>query len=214
VTNQSEPRGTFSDISNISDIAGIDEAGRGPLAGPVVAAAVLLDPKNPIEGLADSKILDEPARERLYQKIRQKALGVGVARVEAQRIDAINILQATLEAMARALRNLERGLGKKVMGALVDGNKVPPLPARVRAEAIVRGDSLVPAIMAASIVAKVTRDRRMRREDHRHPGYGFSRHKGYGTAAHLAALDTLGPSPIHRLTFAPVRRAFERGQGG
>jgi ribonuclease HII len=187
-------------------IAGVDEAGRGPLAGPVVVAAVILDPDRPIEGLADSKTLAEAARERLSDAIVACALAHAVVVVEAAEIDRLNILQATLAGMARALRGLDPAAGH----ALVDGNRLPkdlPCPAT----AIVDGDALEPAISAASILAKVARDRLMLALDTRHPGYGFAAHKGYPTPEHLAALQRLGPCPEHRRSFAPVRRLLAPG---
>ena len=179
-------------------VAGVDEAGRGPLAGPVVAAAVILDELKPIEGLADSKRLTARKREQLYDEIRAKALCFSVAQASVQEIDALNILQATLLAMRRAVEGL-RLIPKLV---LVDGNRLPVLP--MRAEAIVKGDDLVPAISAASILAKVTRDRWCHEVDTLYPVYGFARHKGYGTAVHLAALQTHGACPEHRTSFRPV----------
>ena len=190
-------------------VAGVDEAGRGPLAGPVVVAAVILDPARPIEGLADSKVLAEPARERLSDLIVARALAHAVVVVEAAEIDRLNILQATLAGMSRALRGLDPAAGH----ALVDGNRLPkdlPCPAT----ALVDGDALEPAISAASILAKVARDRLMRALDARHPGYGFALHKGYPTPDHLAALARLGPSPEHRRSFAPVRRLLAPGLFG
>jgi len=188
-------------------VAGVDEAGRGPLAGPVVAAAVILDPARPIEGLADSKVLSARARLRLEPLIRERALAWSVASSDREEIDTLNILQATLLAMSRAVRMLE----VRPSHVRVDGNRAPRLddPA-CTVETVIRGDATVRAISAASILAKVHRDRLMVTLDDSHPGYGFSAHKGYGTAAHLAALRRLGPSPQHRLSFAPVRAAMER----
>lgn len=183
-------------------IAGVDEAGRGPLAGPVVAAAVILDERSPIKGLADSKVLTALKRERLYDEIRAKALCCSVAMASVEEIDRLNILQATMLAMQRAVN----GLRLKPTKVLVDGNRLPSL--NVLAEAIVSGDALVPAISAASILAKVTRDRLLEAMHEQYPGYGFDRHKGYGTAMHLKALETLGPLAEHRRTFAPVARAW------
>lgn len=182
-------------------IAGVDEAGRGPLAGPVVAAAVILDDLKPIKGLADSKELTAKRREKLYDEIRAKALCCSIAQASVEEIDRLNILHATMLAMQRAVA----GLRLKPAKVLVDGNRLPPLD--VLAEAIVSGDALVPAISAASILAKVTRDRMLDELDQRHPAYGFARHKGYGTAQHLQALLTHGPLPEHRRSFAPVARA-------
>jgi ribonuclease HII len=182
-------------------VAGVDEAGRGPLVGPVVAAAVILDPRHPIAGLADSKTLSPAKRERLFHEIRAKALCCSVAEASAQEIDALNILQATLLAMQRAVAGLR--LPPKLV--LVDGNRLPVLP--MRADAIVKGDSKVAAISAASIVAKVHRDQLCVALDALYPVYGFSKHKGYGTAEHLAALALHGPCPEHRISFRPVAQA-------
>ncbi len=184
-------------------IVGVDEVGRGPLAGPVVAAAVILDPNNPIEGLADSKKLTEKRREVLFDEIKQKALAWSIARAEPQEIDEINILQASLLAMSRAVA----GLPTKPDHALVDGNKLPKLDCT--AEAIVKGDSKIPAISAASILAKVARDREMAEMDEVYPGYNFAKHSGYPTKAHIAALQERGISPIHRLSFGPVKRLLD-----
>ncbi len=182
-------------------VAGVDEAGRGPLAGPVVAAAVILDDLNPIAGLADSKKLTPLRRERLYDEIRAKALCCSIAEASVEEIDRLNILQATLLAMRRAVL----GLRLKPTKVLVDGNRLPVLD--VLAEAIVRGDATVPAISAASILAKVHRDRWCAELDTQFPQYGFASHKGYGTAVHLAALQAHGACPQHRRSFAPVRQA-------
>lgn len=182
-------------------MAGVDEAGRGPLAGPVVAAAVILDDEHPIAGLADSKAISEKKRERLFDEIRAKALCCCIAEATVEEIDRLNILQATLLAMRRAVE----GLRLKPAKVLVDGNRLPIL--RMPAEAIVKGDAKVPAISAASILAKVHRDRLCQTMHEQYPGYGFATHKGYGTQEHLTALRSLGPSPWHRLSFAPVREA-------
>ena len=179
-------------------MAGVDEAGRGPLAGPVVAAAVMLDELHPIKGLADSKKLTALRRERLFDEIRAKALCCSVAHASVEEIDELNILQATLLAMRRAVQ----GLRLKPQLVLADGNRLPVLD--MRAQAIVQGDALVPAISAASILAKVTRDRWCADYDQQFPQYGFAKHKGYGTAEHLLALRTHGASPQHRKTFRPV----------
>ena len=183
-------------------VAGVDEAGRGPLAGPVVAAAVILDDLKPIAGLNDSKKLTEKRREKLYDEILAKALCCSIAEASVQEIDTLNILQATLLAMRRAVD----GLRLKPVKVLVDGNRLPVL--EVRAEAIVQGDALVPAISAASILAKVHRDRLCAQLHAQYPQYGFDRHKGYGTAEHLLALTEHGPSPWHRTSFAPVARSI------
>jgi ribonuclease HII len=182
-------------------VAGVDEAGRGPLVGPVVAAAVILDPRKPIAGLADSKMLSPRKRERLFHEILAKALCCSVAQASAEEIDQINILQATLLAMQRAVAGLR--LPPKLV--LVDGNRLPLLP--MQAQAIVKGDATVAEISAASIVAKVHRDQWCAEFDARYPDYGFARHKGYGTAEHLAALVAHGPCPEHRRSFAPVAKA-------
>ena len=187
-------------------IAGVDEAGRGPLAGPVVAAAVILDDLQPIKGLADSKKLTALKRERLYDEIRAKALCCSIAEASVEEIDRLNILQATMLAMQRAVA----GLRLKPTKVLVDGNRIPNLD--MLAEAIVKGDSLIPAISAASILAKVHRDRWCADLHQRYPLYGFDGHKGYGTAQHLAALQAHGACPEHRKTFAPVTQVLARIQ--
>ncbi len=179
-------------------MAGVDEAGRGPLMGPVVAAAVILDELNPIKGLADSKKLTAIKRDKLYDEIRAKALCFSIALATVEEIDTLNILQATMLAMKRAVE----GLRLKPHKVLVDGNRLPVL--RMLSEAIVKGDALVPAISAASILAKVHRDRWCAEFDLQYPQYGFAGHKGYGTAAHLAALREHGACPQHRRSFAPV----------
>ncbi|MGH6639389.1 MAG: ribonuclease HII [Polaromonas sp.] len=179
-------------------MAGVDEAGRGPLAGPVVAAAVILDDLNPIKGLADSKKLTALRREKLYDEIRAKALCCSIALASVEEIDSLNILQATLLAMKRAVE----GLRLKPNKVLVDGNRLPTLG--ILAEAIVKGDALVPSISAASILAKVYRDRWCDEFHLEYPQYGFAGHKGYGTAVHLAALREHGACPQHRKSFAPV----------
>ena len=179
-------------------VAGVDEAGRGPLAGPVVAAAVILDDHNPIKGLADSKILTEMRREKLFDEIRAKALCFSIAEASVEEIDRFNILQATLLAMQRAVA----GLRLKPVKTLVDGNSLPVLD--MLAEAIVKGDAKVPAISAASILAKVHRDRWCAQLHVDFPLYGFGAHKGYGTLAHVQALQKFGPCPQHRKTFRPV----------
>jgi ribonuclease HII len=184
-------------------MAGVDEAGRGPLAGPVVAAAVILDELNPILGLADSKILTEKKRERLFDEIRAKALCCCIAEASVEEIDRLNILQATMLAMRRAVE----GLRLKPSKVLVDGNRLPVL--KMPAEAIVKGDATVQAISAASILAKVTRDRQCLAMHELHPEYGFAGHKGYPTADHLAALREHGVSAWHRRSFAPVRQLLQ-----
>lgn len=179
-------------------VAGVDEAGRGPLAGPVVAAAVILDARNPIAGLADSKKLSARQRERLFDQICARALCCAVGSASVQEIDSLNILQATMLAMRRAVQ----GLRLTPARVLVDGNRIPVL--RMRAEAIVGGDALIAEISAASIVAKVHRDRWCAQLHAQYPDYGFAAHKGYGTAEHLAALRLHGACPEHRRSFAPV----------
>lgn len=179
-------------------VAGVDEAGRGPLAGPVVAAAVILDDQRPIAGLTDSKKLSPARREALFDEIRAHALCFSIAEASVEEIDRLNILQATLLAMRRAVQ----GLRLKPVMVLVDGNRLPVLD--VPAEAIVKGDARVQAISAASILAKVHRDRWCAQLHERYPQYGFAGHKGYGTAAHMAALRAHGACPEHRRTFAPV----------
>jgi len=189
-------------------VAGVDEAGRGPLAGPVVAAAVILDPARPIAGLADSKQLTAQRRESLFALIQQRALACCVAEASREEIDRLNILQATMLAMRRAVE----GLAVQPERVLVDGNRLPPLA--IAAEAIVKGDAKVAAISAASILAKVTRDHWCLELHARYSHYGFDRHKGYGTAEHLAALGEWGPCPEHRRSFAPVARAAALHGGG
>jgi ribonuclease HII len=184
-------------------VAGVDEVGRGPLAGPVLAAAVILDPARPIPGLTDSKKLSEGRRERLAQQIRAQALAWALGRAEVEEIDRINILQASLLAMQRAVEALSIAPRK----ALVDGNRLPRLPCE--AQAMIGGDASVAAIGAASIIAKVARDRELVELDRVHPGYGLARHKGYPTKQHLEALRRLGVTPIHRRSFGPVRRVLE-----
>lgn len=184
-------------------VAGVDEAGRGPLAGPVVAAAVILDELHPIRGLADSKVLTEKKRERLFDEIRAKALCCCIAEASVEEIDRLNILQATMLAMRRAVE----GLRLKPTKVLVDGNRLPVL--KIPAEAIVKGDSKVQAISAASILAKVTRDRQCLAMHELHPEYGFAGHKGYPTADHLAALRAHGACAWHRRSFGPVRQLLE-----
>jgi len=180
-------------------VCGVDEAGRGPLAGPVYAAAVVLDPAKPISGLADSKKLSERRREHLAVEIREKALAFGIAWASVEEIDRVNILQATLLAMRRAVEALAVQPGE----ALIDGNRCPDLA--MPARAIIGGDALEPAISAASILAKTARDAEMRRLHEIFPQYALDRHKGYDTAAHRAALRLHGPAGIHRKSFAPVR---------
>lgn len=188
----------FSDKNSVL-VAGVDEAGRGPLAGPVIAAAVILNPAHPITGITDSKALTSNRREVLELEIKSGALAWAIGRAEVDEIDDINILQATLLAMQRAVN----ALSLVPVRVLVDGNQCPRLDCEVKA--IVKGDLLVPAIGAASILAKVQRDREMIVLDEEYPGYGFAKHKGYPTRAHVSALKTLGVSAVHRRSFSPVR---------
>jgi ribonuclease HII len=187
-------------------IAGVDEAGRGPLAGPVLAAAVILNPQRPISGLADSKILSESKREALYPVIIDSALSWSIASASVEEIDALNILQATLLAMQRAVM----GLAMQPDEVLVDGNRLPKLS--MPAQAIVKGDSKVQAISAASILAKVARDRLMLDYHKDYPDFSFHLHKGYGTKQHLAEIEKFGCLPVHRKTFAPIKHML-RGNG-
>lgn len=190
-------------------LAGVDEVGRGPLAGDVVAAAVILDPSKPVEGLNDSKVLTEKKRESLFVLIQERAKCWFVARASVAEIDDINIYHASLLAMTRAVQ----GLAIQPEHVLVDGNKCPDWS--YSSEAVIKGDSRVQAISAASILAKVVRDREMAKLDQRYPGYGFASNKGYAVATHLNALKQLGACPIHRRSFAPVRECLElAGQGG
>ena len=196
------------DFNLVEDlVAGVDEVGRGPLCGAVVTAAVILDPARPILGLNDSKKLTEAKREALFDEICEKALSFCIARAEVEEIDRLNILQATMLAMQRAVE----GLHVTPKLALIDGNRCPKLA--VPASPVVKGDSQVPAIAAASILAKVTRDREMSAFELIYPGYGIGGHKGYPTPVHLEALERLGPTPIHRRSFGPVRAAWEAREG-
>lgn len=180
-------------------IAGVDEVGRGPLAGPVVTAAVILDPGNPVEGLADSKKLSEKHRELLAEEIKAKAIAWAIGRAEVAEIDQVNILQATMQAMQRAVQKLNIAPDF----VLVDGNRCPPFHCPV--ETVIKGDARVAEISAASILAKTTRDREMVELDARYPGYGLAKHKGYPTKLHLQALQELGITDIHRRSFGPVK---------
>jgi ribonuclease HII len=184
-------------------VAGVDEVGRGPLAGPVVAAAVILDPERPIEGLADSKKLSEKRREALAEIIKEQALSWALGRAEVEEIDRLNILQASLLAMQRAVA----GLQPAAEFALVDGNRCPDLTCP--AEAVIKGDDRIPVISAASVIAKVARDREMVALEQTFPGYGLAQHKGYPTKVHLESLQRLGVTTIHRRTFGPVRKILE-----
>jgi len=191
-------------------IAGVDEAGRGPLAGPVVAAAVMLHPDRPIAGLADSKILSAAVRTRLAETIRRSALCFGVGWADAAEIDALNILEATFLAMRRAVL----AMSLCPQGLIVDGNRLPRLEGlgtRLTARAIVGGDAILPAISAASILAKTERDRYMDEMDRVYPEYAFARHKGYATLTHRRMLEAHGPCPLHRRSFAPVQRSRAAG---
>ena len=183
-------------------MAGVDEVGRGPLVGAVVTAAVILDPANPIQGLMDSKKLTEKKRNALYDEIKEKALCWAIGRAEPEEIDKLNILWATMKAMERAVA----GLSITPDMVLVDGNRCPNLP--MASQAVIKGDSLVQEISAASILAKVTRDREMEQLDKLYPDYGFAKHKGYPTAFHMEKLASLGATPYHRKSFAPVKRAL------
>lgn len=187
-------------------VCGVDEAGRGPLAGAVVAGAVVLDPENPIVGLKDSKKLTAARREFLFEQIQLKAKAWGIGEASPAEIDQINILQATMLAMRRAIEDLTTRLGGWPDKALIDGNRCPELP--IAAEAIVKGDTKEPAISAASILAKVTRDRQMVSLHELHPEYGFAQHMGYPTEAHFAALKEFGACPEHRRSFSPVRNVL------
>ena len=190
-------------------VAGVDEAGRGPLAGPVAAAAVILDPERPVEGLADSKAISPQRRAELSARLRERCLAWAIGWADAGEIDAVNILQASMLAMRRAVE----ALAVPPSHVIVDGNRCPDLrglPFECSVEAVVRGDALVASVSAASILAKVARDEHMLDLDARYPGYGFAGHKGYPTAAHLEALRRLGPSPVHRRTFAPVQSCDRR----
>ena len=187
-------------------IAGVDEVGRGPLAGAVVAAAVILDPNQPIVGLKDSKQLSEKKRDALALEIKQKALAWSIGRAEVAEIDQINILQASLLAMRRAVE----GLAIQPQWVQVDGNRCPSLPEGMQCEAIIKGDSKIAAISAASIIAKVARDAELVALDQAYPQYQFAKHKGYGTALHLALLQVYGASPVHRRSIAPVKKALQQ----
>ena len=184
-------------------ICGVDEAGRGPLVGSVVAGAVVLDPNQPIMGLRDSKKLSPARREQLYAEIMQKARAWGIGQASPSEIDTLNILQATMLAMRRAIEALSERLGEWPSKALIDGNRCPILP--IASEAIIKGDAKEPAISAASIIAKVTRDQQMQALHTQYPQYGFNQHMGYPTEAHMQALKQYGPCEEHRRTFSPVR---------
>jgi ribonuclease HII len=188
-------------------ICGVDEAGRGPLVGAVVAGAVVLDPSNPILGLKDSKKLTPARRDFLYEQIMEKAKAWGIGQASPAEIDHVNILQATMLAMKRAIEDLTIRLGAWPDKALIDGNRCPELP--IPSEAIIKGDAKEPAISAASIIAKVTRDRQMQALDKLHPQYGFAQHMGYPTEAHFAALKEFGACDEHRRSFSPVRKVLE-----
>jgi ribonuclease HII len=203
------PQQAGFDLRKAGLTAGVDEAGRGPLAGPVVAAAVLLDRRRPIRGIADSKVLAPAVREELALRIQQRSIACALGWADACEVDAINILQATMLAMRRAML----GLSCAPAHVIVDGDRCPSLaglPFDCSIEAVVAGDSSVTCVGAASILAKVARDRFMCELDARYPGYGFAGHKGYGTPEHLQALRRLGPSPVHRRSFAPVQSCLPR----
>ncbi|WP_422133636.1 ribonuclease HII [Endozoicomonas sp. ALD040] len=200
---QQNELGFFAVPVTVTQVCGVDEVGRGPLCGPVVTAAVILDPDNPIAGLNDSKKLSEKKRDALFEEIKEKALAWSIGRAEVHEIDELNILHATMLAMQRAVA----GLSVKPELALIDGNRCPDLPCP--AEAVVKGDGSVPEIGAASILAKVTRDREMVELEKHYPGYGIAGHKGYPTRVHMDALKKLGATPIHRRSFKPVRDALE-----
>lgn len=202
--SSASPQGALNFDSPLDIVCGVDEAGRGPLAGPVVAAAVILDPKRRIQGLDDSKVLTAKKREALYKKIVERSIAYCVASASVEEIDRLNILHATMLAMKRAVE----GLAVTPTLARIDGNRCPALT--VRSEAVIGGDALVPAISAASILAKVTRDRMLLELHERFPVYGFNAHVGYGTPQHLTALAEHGPCEHHRRSFAPVRAAFEQ----
>lgn len=206
-SSRPEPRQKRLDWDPLGLLAGVDEAGRGPLAGPVVAAAVILDDTKRINGLADSKVLTALTRDRLYDKIREKALCCSVGEASVEEIDTLNILHATMLAMKRAVE----GLRLKPVKVLVDGNRLPTL--EVLSEAIVGGDAKVKSISAASIIAKVTRDRMLERLHEQFPQYGFAAHKGYSTPEHLEALRVHGPCIHHRRHFAPVAAQFMTQEG-
>ncbi len=198
------PADLFADLPEGQRIAGVDEAGRGPLAGPVVAAAVILDPARPIAGARDSKQLSAAQREALAARIRDEALAWAIASASVAEIDSLNILHASLLAMRRAIE----ALSPAADFALIDGNRLPVL--RIGARAVVGGDATEPAISCASILAKTWRDAHMRELDGQYPGYGFAVHFGYPTPAHRALLERLGPCGIHRRSYAPVRAAEQR----
>lgn len=198
-----EPLGPFVSLYTGALMAGVDEVGRGPLAGDVVTAAVILDPDKPIEGLDDSKKLSEKKRDDLFDIIQERALSWSIARCSVDEIDRLNILQASLLAMKRAVETLT----VQPEHVLVDGNKIPDWS--YQAEAVVKGDSRVACIAAASILAKVTRDREMEQYECEYPGYGFAKHKGYPTQLHRDALQSLGVTPIHRRSYAPVKQVID-----
>lgn len=202
MTKKSTELEPFEYPENVDLIAGVDEVGRGPLVGAVVTAAVILDPNNPIEGLTDSKKLSEKKRNALFVEIKEKALSWSLGRCEPEEIDQLNILQATMVAMQRAIA----GLDVQPNFALIDGNKVPELP--MPGQAVVKGDLRVAEISAASILAKVTRDAEMEALDEQYPDYGFAKHKGYPTKAHFEALEKFGAIEQHRKSFKPVKRAL------
>lgn len=204
MSNKKESQGGFDFVGDDALVCGVDEVGRGPLAGPVVAAAVILDPEQPIEGLTDSKKISEKKRERLFDEIKLKAKAWAISRADVEEIDEINILHASMLAMERAVN----ALPMRPTYALIDGNRCPknlPCPS----EPIVKGDLKEPAISAASILAKVSRDRELVALEETYPGYGLAQHKGYPTKSHILALQQLGVTPIHRRSFGPVRDCLE-----
>ncbi len=195
-----------TDLSELL-ICGVDEAGRGPLVGSVVAAAVILDPNNPISGLRDSKKLSSKSRELLFDQIIQSSLAWAIAEASSEEVDQINILQATMLAMQRAVEGLSNNGGRLPDKAIIDGNRCPEL--QIPSEAIVKGDAKEPAISAASILAKVTRDRQMKKLHQKYPEYGFNIHMGYPTVKHLAAIEQFGICDSHRRTFGPIKRLLD-----
>ena len=205
----SDPLVSWATQNKLQHVAGVDEAGRGPLAGPVYAAAVILDPEQPIEGINDSKKLSARRRELLAEEIKSKAWAWAIASADVQEIDQLNILQASKLAMLRAVESLSRaGAAATCDGLGIDGNQRIDSP--LRQITVVKGDARCAAIAAASILAKTARDELMMQLDARYPGYGLAKHKGYGTAAHIQALQRLGATPIHRRSFAPVRRVLKK----
>jgi len=210
---EAEPAQALSQDLGGLVVAGLDEAGRGPLAGSVVSGCVVLASPVGFDGLSDSKKLSDKKRDELYALIFDHALAVGIGIASPSEIDELNILRASLLSMARAFSEcqdkLDKAHSKKIAGAVIDGNQLAPLPDNIVQRTIIKGDSKSPPIMAASIIAKVTRDRQMLLADEKYPGYGFAAHKGYPTKRHQIALEELGVTPIHRRSFAPVRKALQ-----